>query len=78
MTPKNTWMARSDGGNALTLFEEGLVGTREARYESDRAIVPLSLMNLDDLARLIETHYEACDTEGRGLLPLTKVYWPVD
>jgi restriction system protein len=52
--------------------------TREARYESDRANVPVSLMDLDDLARLIETHYEAFDTEGRGLLPLTKVYWPVD
>ena len=52
--------------------------TREARYESDRANVPVSLMDLDDLARLIETHYESFDTEGRGLLPLTKVYWPVD
>lgn len=52
--------------------------TREARYESDRATVPVSLMDLDDLARLIETHYESFDTEGRGLLPLTKVYWPVD
>lgn len=52
--------------------------TREARYESDRANVPVSLMDLDDLSRLIETHYESFDTEGRGLLPLTKVYWPVD
>ena len=52
--------------------------TREARYESDRATVPVSLMDLDDLARLIETHYETFDAEGRGLLPLTKVYWPAD
>lgn len=52
--------------------------TREARYESERATVPVSLMDLDDLARLIETHYEAFDAEGRGLLPLTKVYWPAD
>lgn len=52
--------------------------TREARYESERATVPVSLMDLDDLARLIETHYETFDTEGRGLLPLTKVYWPAD
>jgi hypothetical protein len=34
--------------------------------------------HLDDFARLIETHYETFDTEGRGLLPLTKVYWPAD
>ena len=52
--------------------------TREARYESDRATVPVSLMDLDDLARLIETHYETFDTDGRGLLPLTKLYWPAD
>ena len=26
MIQKNTWMVRSDGGNALNLFEEGLVG----------------------------------------------------
>lgn len=52
--------------------------TREARYESERATVPVSLMDLDDLARLIETHYETFDTDGRGLLPLTKVYWPAD
>ncbi len=35
-------------------------------------------MDPDDLARLIETHYEAFDTEERRLLPLTKVYWPVE
>lgn len=52
--------------------------TREARYESDRAIVPVSLLDLDDLARLIETHYEKFDAQGRGLLPLTRIYWPVD
>ena len=47
-------------------------------YESERATVPVSLMDVDDLARLIETHYETFDTDGRGLLPLTKVYWPAD
>jgi restriction system protein len=52
--------------------------TREARYESERSNVPMSLMDLDDLARLIETHYEAFDAEGRGLLPLTRIYWPAD
>ena len=52
--------------------------TREARYESERAVVPVSLLDLDDLARLIETHYEQFDTAGRGLLPLTRIYWPVD
>lgn len=31
-------------------------------------------MDLDDLARLIETHDETFDTDGRGLLPLAKVF----
>jgi restriction system protein len=52
--------------------------SKEARYESDRANVPVNLMDLDDLARLIETHYETFDAEGRTLLPLTRIYWPVD
>ncbi len=52
--------------------------TREARYEGERSNVPVTLLDLDDLARLIEANYEAFDTEGRGLLPLMRVYWPVD
>jgi len=51
--------------------------TREARYEADRATVPLTLVNLDDLANLIAEHYESFDAEGRTLVPLVKVYWPV-
>jgi restriction system protein len=52
--------------------------TKDARYEAERATTSVTLMDLDDLARLIETHYDSFDAEGRGLLPLTKVYWPVD
>lgn len=52
--------------------------TREARYEGDRATTPVTLMDLDDLARLIESHYEAFDVEGKALLPLTRIYWPAD
>lgn len=52
--------------------------SKEARYESERSNVPLSLLDLDDLARLIETHYHAFDAEGKALLPLTRIYWPAD
>jgi restriction system protein len=52
--------------------------TREARYEADRSNMPLNLMDLEDFARLIETHYEAFDTGGKGLLPLIRIYWPAD
>jgi restriction system protein len=50
--------------------------TREARYEADRASVPVTLVDLDELADLVVEHYERFDSEGRGLLPLIRVYWP--
>lgn len=52
--------------------------TKEARYESERATLPVNLMDLDDLARLIEAHYDRFDSEGKALLPLTRIYWPAD
>lgn len=52
--------------------------TREARYEAERSNIPLTLLDLDGLARLIETHYDNFDTEARTLLPLIKVLWPAD
>lgn len=50
--------------------------TKEAYYEGDRATIPLKLLTLDDLARAIIDNYENFDSEGRALLPLTKLYWP--
>lgn len=52
--------------------------TKEARYEAERANVPVTLLDLDGLARLIESHYDNFDTDGRTLLPLTRVLWPAD
>ncbi len=83
---KNTQMGSQDVRSFIGALRSGDRGiylstggfSKEARYESDRANVPVSLMDLDDLARLIETHYEAFDAEGRALLPLTRIYWPVD
>lgn len=50
--------------------------SKEARYEADRAAIPLTLMDLDDLAREISDHYEKMDSEARALIPLTRIYWP--
>ncbi len=50
--------------------------TKEAGYEAERAAVPITLVDLDDLASLVVDNYEAFDTEGRALLPLIRVYWP--
>lgn len=50
--------------------------SKEAKYEAERSNTPLTLIDLDALAGLIKQHYENFDSEGRGLLPLTKIYWP--
>lgn len=50
--------------------------TREARYEADRATMPITLVDSNELATLIVDNYETFDSEGRALLPLVRVYWP--
>jgi restriction system protein len=50
--------------------------TKDAKYEADRANIPVTLIDLDDLAQLVEQQYESFDSDGRALLPLTKIYWP--
>ena len=52
--------------------------SKDARYEADRAAIPLVLMDLDDLAESLLEHYEALDTTVKTLIPLAKIYWPVD
>lgn len=50
--------------------------TKDARYEADRASIPVTLMDIDDLVDLVIDNYEGMDMEARTLLPLTKIYWP--
>ncbi|BBE74208.1 restriction endonuclease [Oharaeibacter diazotrophicus] len=50
--------------------------TRDARYEADRASIPLSLMTGDDLVTAIIEQYEKLDLKTQQLVPLKKVYWP--
>ena len=52
--------------------------TREAKYEADRANVPITLLDLDELASAIVTHYDGFDLDGRALISLVKVYWPTE
>jgi restriction system protein len=51
--------------------------SREAKYEADRSGIPVTLVDLDDLARLVVDHYERFDAEGRNLMPLARIYWPL-
>jgi hypothetical protein len=52
--------------------------TKEAKYEGDRSNSPATLIDLDELARLVVTHYDNFDLEGRTLIPLVKVFWPAE
>lgn len=50
--------------------------TKEARYEADRASIPLALLDLDSLVKEIIRHYGEMDVEAKSLIPLTNIYWP--
>ena len=50
--------------------------TKEARYEADRATVPVRLLNLDDFVRYYVEVYDKADDETRSILPLTRIWWP--
>jgi len=52
--------------------------TKEARYEADRAIVPLTMITLPKLRELLLQHYEKLDPAARALVPLQRLYWPVE
>ena len=52
--------------------------SREARYEADRANIRVTTMDLNELVETIFEHYDNMDIETRLLLPLRRVYWPVE
>jgi restriction system protein len=52
--------------------------TREARYEAERSTVPVTLIDIDELADLLIRNYDNVDMETRTLIPLAKVYWPTN
>ena len=52
--------------------------TREAKYEAERANIPITLLDLDELATAVVTFYESFDLDGRALISLVKVYWPAE
>ncbi|MGD8310730.1 MAG: restriction endonuclease [Chromatiales bacterium] len=51
--------------------------TKDARYEAERASIPLTLMDIDDLVKALLDHYDRLDLETQQLVPLKKIYWPV-
>lgn len=51
--------------------------TSEAKYEAERSEIPIILMDLDGLVKFIMQYYDNFDADGRSLLPLKKIYWPI-
>jgi restriction system protein len=65
---------RHEGDKGLYVSTGGF--TKEARYEAERARIPVTLMDLDDLVKVMLEHYERMDIETQRLIPLRKMYWP--
>lgn len=66
---------RHDDDKGLYVSTGGF--TKDARYEADRAKIPLTLMDLDGLVASLMEHYDSADSETRSLVPLRRIYWPV-
>lgn len=51
--------------------------SKDSRYEADRAGIPLTLWELDDVVRALVDYYDLLDSETRQLVPLKRIYWPM-
>lgn len=51
--------------------------SKDAHYEAERANIPITLLNLDDLVDTMIDHYEQLDPEIQRLVPMKRVYWPI-
>lgn len=66
---------RRDGDRCLYVSTGGF--SKDARYEAERSQIPLTLIAMPELRELLVDYYESLDSEIRALVPLRKVYWPV-
>jgi len=51
--------------------------SKEAKYEAERAVNPITLIDFDYLVDLIIANYDNFDLDGRSIIPLKKLYWPI-
>jgi restriction system protein len=65
---------RNSGDSCLYVSTGGF--TKDAYYEAERSSVPLTLLNADDLVKLLISNYENVDNDTKALVPLIKLYWP--
>jgi restriction system protein len=52
--------------------------TKDARYEAERSNVPLTLIPLPRLRELLVQHYDRVEADTRALVPLQRIYWPIE
>lgn len=52
--------------------------TNEARYEAERANIPLTLIDFEALIEAVTEYYARFDDESRQLLGLRAILWPAD
>jgi restriction system protein len=50
--------------------------SKDARYEAERANIPIQLMDLDLMVQAILSNYDKFDIESQRVLPLKRVFWP--
>ncbi|MGD0643799.1 MAG: restriction endonuclease [Candidatus Bathyarchaeia archaeon] len=50
--------------------------SKDAKYEAERGIEQITLIDADRLVDLIVQNYDAFSTETKLLIPLTKIFWP--
>jgi restriction system protein len=50
--------------------------TREARYEADRASIPVQLLDIEDLVRLLIENYSELKPDIARIVPLRRIWWP--
>ena len=51
--------------------------SKDAKYEAERANIPITLVDSDILVELIIQYYDNFDNETKALVPLKKIYWPI-
>jgi len=67
---------RHPGDKGLYVSTGGF--SKDGLYEAERANIPLTLMNIDNLVDAILDNYERMDMEAQRLIPLRRLYWPID
>lgn len=51
--------------------------SKEGKYEAERSNIPVTLIDSDELVRLITQYYDNFDSDTKAFIPLKKIHWPL-